>query len=126
MRRTRARAERSIPIASAMGSERRVLLACLVLVASAFAARAGVGDAGFQKGVALGGWSREDYLAPTLGAQFDALKAAGVTWVELTARWFQAERNSTGIASHDDRSPSDESVRQAIRSARARADCTCS
>jgi hypothetical protein len=103
-----------------MRSERRLLLACLALAACAATARADVRDPAFLKGVALGGWWREDYLAPTLGAQFDALKADGVTWVELTARWLQAERNSTGIAAHDDKSPSDDSIRHAIRSARAR------
>ena len=75
---------------------------------------------GFCKGVALGGWWRDDYLAPTLGAQLGALRAGGATWVELTARWYQAERASTGIAPHADRSPSDASVRSAIRLARSR------
>jgi hypothetical protein len=103
-----------------MGSERRAALLCLALVAFGFAARADVRDAAFLKGVALGGWWRDDYLAPSLGAQLDALKASGVTWVELTARWYQAERNSTGIAPHDDRSPSDASLRHAIVLARGR------
>lgn len=103
-----------------MVSERRAALFALVLAAFAFAAHADVRGAAFKKGVVLGGWWRDDYLAPSLGAQLDVLKSSGVDWVELTARWYQAERNSTGIAPHDERSPSDASLRHAIALARGR------
>jgi len=95
------------------------VLAGLLLLLSAMPAAAG-GAQPFQKGHALGGWWRDDYAAPSLGAQLDALRDGGVEWVELTARWFQAERDSTGIESDPERSPSDESLRRAIRLSRER------
>ena len=89
----------------------------LLLLATPAAA---AGARPFQKGHALGGWWRDDYAAPSLGAQLDALRDGGVEWVELTARWIQAERDSTRIEPDPERSPSDESLRRAIRLARER------
>lgn len=94
--------------------------ATLLGIALLCAAPAGAGSPPFQKGVALGGWWRDDYAAASLGAQLDVLRAGGVEWVQLTARWFQATRDATAIEPHPDRSPTDASLRAAIRAARAR------
>lgn len=94
--------------------------AALLGLALLLAGTALAGPPGFQKGVALGGWSRDDYRAPTLGAQLDVLRAGGVEWVQLTARWFQAARDATAIEPHAEDSPSDASLHAAIRLAHER------
>jgi hypothetical protein len=74
----------------------------------------------FQKGMTLAAWSRDGYLEPGLDAELRRLRALGVEWIALVPRWFQAERRSTRIEPHAEWSASDESVRSAIRLARAR------
>jgi membrane dipeptidase len=74
----------------------------------------------FQRGMTLGGWSRDDYARPELGAQLDELRRAGVEWVALTPAWYQATRAAMQIASHPERTPSDESLESAIALARER------
>jgi len=89
-------------------------------VAGSLALPAGAApEAAFQKGFTLGGWSRDDYAAPEVAGQLRALAHAGVEWLALTPRWLQAERDSTAIAPHPERSPSDASVRSVIRAAHA-------
>jgi hypothetical protein len=94
--------------------------AAAALLAAALAAPlAANARADFQKGFTLGGWTRDDYARPELAAQLRALRDGGVEWVALTARWLQAERTSTAIAPHPERSPSDASLRTAVRAAHA-------
>ncbi|RIL02016.1 MAG: hypothetical protein DCC71_16980 [Proteobacteria bacterium] len=99
------------------------IAACACLLASAPAPRAvaaecASGDARFHKGFTLGGWSRDDYDDPRLDAQIAELARAGVEWVALTPRWMQQRTNSTELAPHPERSPSDASVVRAIRAVR--------
>jgi hypothetical protein len=72
----------------------------------------------FLRGMTLSAWSREEYADPALEAQLAELRAGGVEWLALTARWLQDERGSTGIRPDPERSPSDASLRRAIRLAR--------
>jgi hypothetical protein len=96
-----------------------VRIACAAALAAALAAPLAAGaEAEFHKGFTLGGWTRDDYARPELAAQLRALADGGVEWVAFTTRWLQAERTSTSIAPHPELSPSDESLRAAVRAAR--------
>ena len=99
-------------------SPRLLLLLATVLVALGFSSEGrgeGAPTAGvFQKGFTLGGWWRDDYLNRGLPAQIALLRAAGVEWVALTPRWFQADRRSTRLFPHPEQSPSDESLRTVV------------
>lgn len=125
--RGRACSEPPAPAASGAQPARRARAhstgpwSCLALALLVLAPGAGRADPpGFQKGVALGAWGRDGYAAATLPGQLDALRVGGVEWVQLTCRWFQAARDSIELAPDPERSPSDESLRGAIRLARAR------
>jgi hypothetical protein len=53
-------------------------------------------------------------MRPEVSAQISALREAGVEWVALTPRWFQADASSTTLAPHPEQSPTDESVRYVV------------
>lgn len=108
---------------SALRSPRRILTVALLALAIASPQEAladgQLAHPVFQKGFTLGGWSRDDYSGPEVRSQIEELRAAGVEWIALTPRWFQATRSSVTIRPHADRSPSDESVVQVAAIAEA-------
>jgi hypothetical protein len=88
------------------------LLTCLLLAAGS--ARA----AGPVLGFNFTDWSRDGYGDAAARKQLSALAASGATWVALTPTLYVKDRRDSVVAASE-RTPSDESLRAAIRAARA-------
>lgn len=91
---------------------RAALLTCLLLVAGS--ARAADPVLGFN----FPDWSRDGYAGAAFQKQLQELAASGATWVALTPTLFVRDRRDSVVAASPN-TPSDESIRAAIRAAHA-------
>ena len=91
---------------------RSAILTCLLLAAGS--ARASESVLGFN----LPEWSREGYGGAAQRKQLRELAATGATWVALTPSVYVRDRRDSVVAATEN-TPSDESIRAAIRAARA-------
>lgn len=70
----------------------------------------------FQKGMSYVTWSSSGFASPASDASIRSMSEIGVKCVAIIPTWYQDKYNSTEIAAND-RSPSDQSIRHAIRKA---------
>ncbi len=91
---------------------RAALLTCLLL--AAVSARAGEPILGFN----FPEWSRDGYASDAAQKQLQSLAATGAAWVALTPTVYVRDRRDSVVAATAS-TPSDESLRSAIRAARA-------
>jgi len=70
----------------------------------------------FQKGMCYVTWSKDNFELPSSDRSLKSMADSGVTCVSIVVTWYQEKYNSTEITTTD-RTPSDASVRHAIRKA---------
>lgn len=71
----------------------------------------------FQKGMGYAAWSKDAMLNSASDTSLKIMAEAKIKCVSIVVTWYQDTYNSTGIA-RTDRTPSDTSIRHAIRTAR--------
>lgn len=70
----------------------------------------------FQKGMSYVTWSSNGFASPASDASIRSMSEIGVKCVAIIPTWYQEKYNSTEIGPND-RTPSDQSIRHAIRKA---------
>lgn len=77
---------------------------------------ASIGYPVFQKGMSYITWSANGFASPASDASIRSMSEIGVKCVAIIPTWYQKKYNSIEIESND-RTPSDQSIRHAIRKA---------
>jgi hypothetical protein len=90
----------------------------LLLTLPALDAPAASAQTGFQHGFVLTGWTPGAYLRPSSDAALERMRAGGSDHVAVFTQWFLADATASTLAPDPARTPSDEAVLHAIRSAR--------
>ncbi len=72
---------------------------------------------GFQKGMCYVTWSAEGFSSKSSDESLRTLSDTGTSWVQIVVTWYQEKFDSTEIKRLKKRTPTDRSLRHAIRTA---------
>ena len=75
-------------------------------------------SAGFERGLSLTGYSRDEYGNPDAARATREAKALGAEWLTITPAWYQSGPEAHDVHADFERTPSEQSVETAIRRAR--------
>lgn len=71
----------------------------------------------FQKGICYASWTRDSYASKRSDESLETISDVGANAVQVVATWYQNDFNDHEIRRIKERSPSDKSIRHAIRKA---------
>jgi hypothetical protein len=97
---------------------RSLALLALLLTIPALDPPAVSAQGSFHHGFVLTGWAADAYLQPSSDAALGRMRAGGSDHVAIFTQWFIADPTASTLAPDPARTPSDEAVLHAIRSAR--------